>query len=90
MELAVYVTFILEVILLLIAAVCNVTEAIKPETKALTKVSPFLLLATFATFPVIIWFFNMFFDIAIIWDIMKGIPTVFLESIKMFTGCYYI
>ena len=81
---------VIEVILLIICVVCEITEAIYPETKAFEKVRLFVFLATIPIFPVIFHFFGFFIDYSMLWEFIKDFPRFIIESLfGMFNGCSY-
>ena len=86
----VYATIlVLEVILLTVCVVCEIMEAIYPESKAFEKVRIFVFLATIPVFPVIFHFFGFFIDYSMIWEFIKDIPSFIIESLDMLKGCSY-
>ena len=80
-------TLIIEVVLLCVCIVCEIMEAIYPETQAFEKVRIFVFLATLLIFPIILQFFGLFFDFSIIWDFIKDFPRFIISMFDMFRGC---
>ena len=81
MEWAYVIVLSLEIILLAVCAVTTIIEAIDPASKAFEKVRIYVFVATLTLFPVVIHFFGLLCNFALIWEMVSEIPNVIMKMV---------
>ena len=82
---------ILLVIILVIVVACQIIEALYPETKLFTMISPLALLVTVLIMLLFLYMFKDCFDykpiLKFMGEFIRDIPTMIKDFISIFMGC---